>query len=353
MAYYCRQCGTRIFFSDEMNGGLCSDCRRDRQEQEKKERKREEERERREREREREREWNEERRHQELMEQQERLHEEMLDATLSWYNCEHCGKRFREDDIGRTTGTGRLCPKCCDREDLCQSCGKTYVVDKVVVRFEKDKSFAKKGNKVEFVEKCWAESSDSSHAHSHGGKTAFTQYDAIQRWERYICPACEKKSRAQEKDLWDDSKKFEVEYDRLKSIKEREDREAKENRARKEKESQKKSEQKFSAGCLGIILLAAILIVAYFNEVNMVAAAIVGGVILALSIILKSFTSRIFNGLIFGVVFTIIFGLIISGIYWFFRDAFLVPLAVCFAGSTILGTILDAVGILDKIKERQ
>lgn len=363
----CRKCH-RMVYPDEMIGSICRDCQIE------------------EWDRERER----EKHHQELLEQAERHHQEMLDATLPWLTCEACGNKERKDCVVQDSGK-IYCSECGKRIRKCQFCQSNYVASPKGFRkvfYTRNEFFSKKTSEIEYGErsglkphtdpftdnlKNLTDALNDFRMSNEEHTMSYKSYDDIRRFSFYMCPSCYSTSK-ENKEQWDESDKLKEEYDRLKVTKERNDREKEElerkkeelakqkeqirkreekaENERREKEQKKRSEQKFSAGCFGAILLVAVLLVAYFNDINMAAAAIVGAVILVLSIILKSFTSRIFNGLIFGVVFTLIFGLIISGIYWFLRDAFLTPLTVCFVGSTILGTILDAVGVLDKIKER-
>lgn len=367
----CGRCHSR--FKNEFMGGThgelvdgvwyCWNCarairndNRRRDEEKARERERDRERERREYERqeafEEQRRLDEEQHHRELMEQQERHHQEMLDATLPWYPCSNCGTDTRKDKLWDFDG-GKICTDCWLKVTECEVCHKKYVMDKRKVRYSKDEGFTKKKREVEYQELVWRDNTP------HAGKVSIQQYDDIQRNLLYMCPSCYKNSRINEKDLWETSHKLKAEYDRLKATKEKEDKDAEDKAAREKriaeceaKEKEEKERKTVFGGCLGVIVLVTLLLLAYFKDGNMVAATVIGVVALTLSIIFKSFTSHLLFGLIFGLIFTLILGTIISGIIWFVKGIFLIPLAVCLVISIVLGTILDAVGVLENMKGR-
>lgn len=334
MTKYCRKCFTSLY-GDGIRG-LCPQCYNE-----------EEDLKRREREREREREYEAERRHREILEQEELHHQEMLDATLPWVYCEHCGERMRRDKIGCTTvNSGFLCPQCLKKEDKCSDCNNWYVVDNVIIRYERDENFHKRSEEVEYTEKIWLPASDDSHLHKHDGKIAYTQYDDIQCWHYYLCPDCERQSRENERGLWEESKKLEIEYNRLKSTKERQDREKKERQEKNEKERQKNTLQTFSGICFGLVLLVACLVIGYMSD-QMTAAAIVGILLCVVSYLLRSITSSLFMGLIYGIGIGLAFGLPIAIVSWFVWDTFLMPLIIVALVGMVVGTILDKMGVFD------
>lgn len=106
-----------------------------------------------------------------------------------------------------------------------------------------------------------------------------------------------------------------AEYDRLKATKEKEDKDAEDKAAREKriaeceaKEKEEKERKTVFGGCLGVVVLVTLLLLAYFKDGNMVAATVVGVVALTLSIIFKSFASHLLFGLIFGLIFTVDIG---------------------------------------------
>lgn len=111
------------------------------------------------------------------------------------------------------------------------------------------------------------------------------------------------------------SYKLKAEYDRLKATKEKEDKDAEDKAAREKriaeceaKEKEEKERKTVFGGCLGVVVLVTLLLLAYFKDGNMVAATVVGVVALTLSIIFKSFASHLLFGLIFGLIFTVDIG---------------------------------------------
>lgn len=385
----CRICGRFVKYL--FPGGLCYDCnmaeynnhrkeveentRRDQERRDAQERERQRERQRqREREEERARqeemEWqrreDEERHHREMMELEERHHQEILDLTLPWFPCSHCGNKTRQDKIKEVDGK-KFCGDCASKIRECQYCHKNYVMEKLVLKFKKDEDFVKKSDKIVYNEYVYGNN------HKYAGKISCKQYDAIEMWRLYMCPSCKNKSMQDDKEMWETSKKLKVEYERLKSAKEKADREEKERqereeeRRRREEEAKREieeaeekarkeaAEKKFkkntSAGCLGLVLFAVIAVALYMNGASVASALIFGGAAFALSMLFRSITSHLFVGLIFAAVFEFVFGLIISIISYFVWDAFLVPLGICFVVFLLLFTILSATGVIDKQSE--
>ena len=367
----CRKCGrwTNVWDSTY----VCGQCQQEASERERKEYEREHQRQlERQREREEERarqeeiEWqrreDEERHHREMMELEERHHQELLDATLPWFPCSHCGNKTRQDKIKEVDGK-KFCGDCASKIRECQYCHRNYVMKSMVIKYKKDDEFVKKSDKIVYGEYTYGKT------HKYAGKIKCTQYDAIERWRLYMCPSCYDRSLKTDTEMWETSKKLEVEYDRLKKAKEKAEREEnerkerEEERRRREEEAKRKieeaerkareeaAEKKFktntSAGCLGVILLVAILVISYFNDINMVGAFIGGVVAFALCMLLRSITSHLFIGLYFAVALELVLGLIISIICYFVWDAFLNPLGICFVVFLLLFTILSATGVID------
>ena len=371
----CRKCGR--WTSVEDSDYVCGPCRQEASERERKEHERERQRQwERQREREEERarqeemEWqrreDEERHHREMMELEERHHQEMLDLTLPWFPCSHCGNKTRQDKIKEVDGQ-KLCGDCADKVRVCQFCRKNFVMDARKVLYTKDKDFQKKESEIEHRTYYYAGN------HPYVGKQAGDQYDDIKKDLFYMCPSCYESSKKNEKETWETSRTLKAEYNRLKSAKEKADREEKERqereeeRRRREEEAKREieeaeekarkeaAEKKFkkntSAGCLGLVLFAVIAVALYMNGASVASALIFGGAAFALSMLFRSITSHLFVGLIFAAVFEFVFGLIISIISYFVWDAFLVPLGICFVVFLLLFTILSATGVIDKQSE--
>ena len=179
-----------------------------------------------------------------------------------------------------------------------------------------------------------------------------------------LCPSCYEKSLKNEKEKkkWDESRALEKTFKALDDAfyhqsvseerKEREDwafRKLAEDRETARKEE--KSKKNMSAGCLGFMLLVAILIGFYAKGGNMGAALVLGIGAFVLSMLLRSVTSHLFVGLIFALCFEMVFGLIISVVCYFVWHAFVVPLVICFFAFLLLFTILSATGVIDKTPE--
>jgi len=289
--------------------------------------------------------------------------QKLLDATSPWYPCSNCGKETRNDKLKSFNGV-KICEECAKKVKECQICHKKYVMEKRKVLYTKDESFTKRKDEIEYKEFVFGDNTP------YAGEVSARQYDAIKRNLMYMCPTCFKYSKEHEPDRWETSHKLKAEYDRLKAAKEKADKDAEEQaqrdaerkefeeRIRKRNEEMeaeeklKKNEKRLTGGCVGVFLLVAVLLLAYFKDGNMVAAAIVGVAALVLSIVFNAVTTHLFYGLVFGLAFTFVFGLIISAICWFAKDMFLAPLLGCFVVSTILGAVLNVTGLLDKMRNR-
>ncbi len=132
----CRKCGRWTSVGD--SDYVCGPCHQEALERERKEHERERQRQwERQREREEERarqeemEWqrreDEERHHREMMELEERHHQELLDATLPWFPCSHCGNKTRQDKIKEVDGK-KFCGDCASKIRECQYCHRNYVM---------------------------------------------------------------------------------------------------------------------------------------------------------------------------------------------------------------------------------
>ena len=304
-----------------------------------------------EREREKERE-REEKRQQEFREQEakrrerERMAEEEYISTCRWLHCSNCGESVREDKAYEVREEGDktycLCDRCGKKRDFCDCCDQIYFPDHPCLQYKRDDSFIKTKDNVEYNEYVYTKDSK----HYHKGNISCTQYDNIECWHRYLCPDCERRSRENDKSIWEESKKLEIEYNRLKSTKERQDREKKERQEKNEKERQENTLHTFSGICFGLVLLVACLVIGYMSD-QMTTAAIVGILLCIVSYLLRSITSSLFMGLIYGICIGLAFGLPIAIASWFVWDTFLMPLIIVALIGMVVGTILDKMGVFD------
>ena len=230
------------------------------------------------------------------------------------------------------------------------------------VIYKKDENFVKKSSEIFHNYASWV------HPQNEKEKRAYEQYDGIRRTLVYMCPSCYEKSKTNQKEMWDTSHKLKVEYEELKAAKEKADREEEERKereaerkrreeqakrelaeaeekARKEAEK-RKSNMSVSAGCLGVFLLVAILIISYVNDGNMGVAFAIGVGAFVLSILLRTFTCHLSAGLDFAFALSPI-SLVVGLVCYFVWDVFLVPLLICCVVIFLVFTILSATGVID------
>ena len=72
-----------------------------------------------------------------MMELEERHHQELLDATLPWFPCSHCGNKTRQDKIKEVDGK-KFCGDCASKIRECQYCHRNYVMKSMVIKYKKD-----------------------------------------------------------------------------------------------------------------------------------------------------------------------------------------------------------------------